>query len=161
MRSALAIGCLGVLLLAVPVQAGQRSESKVVSIRLVSKTVSTRVLVDRAPKDEPSTGDVQQAKLDLRNAVAQLGRPKGALIGTGVVVGRVTSLAQVRIRMNVIAKLPGGTFRAAGTYAAQRSVDIPVVGGTGAFANAGGMLRVDTFAPDARSALMTYRLRLP
>ena len=129
--------------------------------RLVSKTVSTRVLVDRAPKGEPSTGDVQQAKLDLRSAVPQFGRPKGVLIGTGVVVGRITSLAQVRIRMNLTAKLPGGTIRSAGTYAAQRSLDIPVVGGSGAFADAGGTLRVDTFAPDARSALMTYRLRLP
>jgi dirigent-like protein len=161
MRSALAIGCLGVLVLAVPVQAGQRSESKVLTIRLVSKTVSTRALVDRAPKGEPSKGDVQQAKLELRNAVAQLGRPKGALIGTGVAVGTVTSLAQVHIRVNLTAKLPGGTIRAAGTYAAQRSLDVPVVGGTGAFADAGGTLRVDTFEPDARTALMTYRLRLP
>ena len=161
MRSAVAIACLCTLLLAVPVQAGRHSESKVMTIRLVSKTVSSRVLVDRAPKDEPSKGDVQRAQLNLRNAVAQLGRPKRALVGTGVAVGSVTSLTPLRVRTELTAKLPGGTIRAAGMYAAQSRLDLPVVGGTGAFAHAGGTLRVDGFSPDALTALMTYRLRLP
>lgn len=160
MRSAIAIGCLGALLLAVPVQAGQRSGSKTQLIRLISKTVSTRVLVDRAPKSEPSKGDVQWAKLNLRNAVAQLGRPKGARVGTGVAVASITSLTRVRIRVELTAKLPGGTIRAAGTYAPSR-LSVPVVGGTGAFADAAGTLRVGGFVPDAQTALMTYRLRLP
>lgn len=161
MRSAIAIGCLCTLLLAVPVRAERQSESKVMTIRLVSKTVSSRVLVDRAPKAEPSKGDTQQAKLDLRNAVAQLGRPKRALVGTGVAVASITSLTPVRIRVNLTVMLPGGTIRAAGTYAAQSRLDVPVVGGTGAFADAGGTLNVDGFAPDAQTALMTYHLRLP
>ena len=155
------MACLGAVLLAVPVQAGNRSEWKVVTIRLVSKTVSTRVLVDRAPKGEPSKGDVQSAKLDLRNPVAQLGRPKGALVGTGVAIASITSLTPVRVRVNLNVKLPGGTIRATGTYTAQSRPDVPVVGGTGAFADAGGTVKVGSFAPDAKTAHVTYRLRLP
>src|SRR5262245_37911270 len=103
---------VSVLLLALPAQGSPRGESKVQTIRLISRTVKTRVLLDRAPKGA-SKGDKVWEKSNLRNAVAQLGRPKGALVGSDVAVATLISAA--RTRLEVTATLPGGKIRAAGT----------------------------------------------
>ena len=146
------------MLIALPGHAADRAAARTQTITLVSKTVSVRALADKAPKGKPSRGDVFQEKSELRNAVAQFGRPKGALVGSDVAVA--TLLETPRLRLRITVKLPGGTLRAGGVIAivGQR---FPVIGGTGAFAGARGSSEVRRLDPDGGLALNIYRLQLP
>lgn len=148
---------LGALLIALPATAADRTASRTQTITLVSTTVSVRALADKAPKGKPSKGDVLEEKSELRNAVAQFGRPKGALVGSDVAVA--TLLDTPRVRFTLTVKLPGGTIRAGGVIGmvGQR---IPVVGGTGAFAGARGSSEVRRLDGQGL-ALNIYRLRIP
>jgi hypothetical protein len=74
-RWTLAIG-LSFVVVALPAQAARQASSATMTIRLISTTASTKLLVDRAPKGTQSRGDVVRTKSVLRNAVAQLGRPR-------------------------------------------------------------------------------------
>ena len=67
MRWTLAI-VLAFVLLALPAPAAPRTDSSTQTIRLISKTVRYRTLVDRPPKGEPNKGDVDWAKSILNNA---------------------------------------------------------------------------------------------
>lgn len=147
----------GVLLLALPAQAAHRTESKIRTIQLVSRTVSAKLVVDRAPKGL-SKGDKISETSSLRNAVPQFGRPKDALVGSDVAV--MTLISAVRTKITVTVTLPGGTIRTAGTVSDDRQ-KIPVVGGTGVFAGARGMSDVQSLSADDRLALNIYRLRFP
>ena len=118
--------------------------------------MAIRTLTDKAPKGTPSKGDVFSMKSVLRNAVAQFGRPKGAVVGSDVAV--LTLLSTPRVRFNVTVKLPGGTIRAGGVIGAVGQ-KIPVVGGTGAFAGVRGSSEVRRLKPDV--ALNIYRLQRP
>ena len=146
----------GVLLLALPAQAAHRTESKIRTIQLVSRTVSAKLVVDRAPKGL-SKGD-KISETSRRNAVPQFGRPKDALVGSDVAV--MTLISAVRTKITVTVTLPGGTIRTAGTVSDDRQ-KIPVVGGTGVFAGARGMSDVQSLSADDRLALNIYRLRFP
>ena len=165
MRWTLAI-CLSILLLAVPAHAGHRSDSKTQTIRLISHTVSKKTLRDSPPKNEVNVGDKTWSKSILRNAVAQYGRRKGAVVGSDVGIITVTSCSctgtvkSARGRVKITATLPGGTLRVAGTVTASFE-GAPVVGGTGDFAGARGTLEVRSLEPDGDPALNVYRLRLP
>lgn len=83
MRWILAI-VLAFVLLALPAPAAPRTDSSTQTIRLISKTVRYRTLVDRPPKGEPNKGDVEWAKSILSNAVPQFGKPKGATVGSDI-----------------------------------------------------------------------------
>ena len=120
--------------------------------------MSYRLLVDRAPKQELNRGDVIWQKSVLRNAVAQFGKPKGALVGSDTGTYTVVSLTQGDVK--VTTRLPGGTVRAAGRTGRERVQVIRVTGGTGDFANARGTVEVRSLGSDTR-ALNVYRLRLP
>jgi Dirigent-like protein len=159
MKWTLAI-CLSVLLLAVPAQADPRSDSRTQTIRLVSKIVSFRILVNRPPKNADNVGDKVRAKNSLRNAVAQFGRPRGALVGSDVETITVTSVMPTRARVTVVVTLPGGTLRVAGPITSSNLV-LPVIGGTGDFAGARGTSEVKSLDADGDPALNVYRLRLP
>ncbi len=63
-------------LLAVPARAGNDSGSRTQTIRVVSKVVDFRILVNRPPQGIGNVGDKVRAKNSLRNAVAQFGRPR-------------------------------------------------------------------------------------
>jgi len=156
--SALIIG--GVLLLALPAQAAHRSDFETQTIRVVSNRLSTRLVLDRPPKGSVNKGDTLSATSRLNNAVNQFGRPKGAVVGTDVWVTTVISFTAntLRARIRATVTLPGGTIRLAGT-AVETKLDVPVVGGTGAFAGARGTTDVSIRTDDV--ALVTYRLRLP
>ena len=148
---------LGALLIALPATAADRTMSRTQTITLVSKTVSVRALADKAPKGEPSMGDVFQEKSELRNAVAQFERPKGALVGSDVAIATLLDTPRVRFALTVT--LPGGTIRAGGVIGTvgQR---IPVIGGTGVFAGARGTSEVRRLDGQGQ-ALNIYRLRVP
>jgi hypothetical protein len=158
--------CLSILLLAVPAHAGHRSDSKTLNIVLISRTVSDKFLRDSPPKNEVNVGDRTWSKSILRNAVAQFGRRKGAVVGSDVGVITVTSCSctgtvkRSRGRIKITATLPGGTLRVAGNVTASFE-GAPVVGGTGDFARARGTLEVRNLEPDGDPALNVYRLRLP
>jgi hypothetical protein len=156
MRSApIALACL--LMLALPAHAADHPSSTSRTIQVVSKTVSSKLVLDRAPKGL-SMGDRVSAKSRLRNAVSQFGRPKNALVGYDVAV--FTFISAARVRVKVTATLPGGTIRSAGTVT-DLNQTLPVVGGTGNFAGARGTSEVRSLAPSGDPALNIYRLRLP
>jgi len=105
-----------------------------------------------------SRGDTISGTSILRNAVAQLGRAKGAVVGSDAYTLTVTTPPKVLLSVN--AKLPHGTIRAEGRsdlMAAKFS--IPVVGGTGLYAGARGTAESIDLA--GNRTLNVYRLRLP
>ena len=150
---------LGVALLAVPAQAARSSDARTQTIRLVSTADGTpRLLVDRAPKGTPSPGDAFVERSILRNAVAQFGRPKGAVVGSDAATYRIVSASRATVKGT--AKLPGGMIRIAAVLTPQRIPIFRVVGGTGDFVNARGEMELRR-AGSAGAALNVYRLRLP
>src|SRR5262245_46520715 len=106
----------GLLVLASPAQAAHRAESKAQTISLISTTVGARVLRDTAPKGTANTGDKIWDKSRLRNAVAQFGRPKGALVGSDVAVNTILSIEPARAKVAGTATLPGGKIRLEGVF---------------------------------------------
>jgi len=147
-------------LLTVPAQAGNNSRSRTQTIKVVSKVVDFRVLVNRPPESFGNVGDKVRAKNSLRNAVAQFGRPKGALVGSDLQTVSVTSVTPTRVRVTVSVTLPGGTLRVAGTVTSPKQ-PLPVIGGTGDFAGARGTSEVKSLDADGDPALNIYRLNLP
>ena len=147
-------------LLTVPAQAGNDSGSRTQTIRVVSKVVDFRILVNRPPQSIGNVGDKVQAKNSLRNAVAQFGRPKGALVGSDLQTITVTSVTPTRVRVTLSVTLPGGTLRIAGTVTSPKQA-LPVVGGSADFAGARGTSEVKSLDADGDPALNIYRLSLP
>src|SRR5262245_26291067 len=113
---ALILGSL--LLLALPANAAQHTESKNQTIRLISETLGTRVVVDRPPKGAASKGDKISQRSRLRNAVFQFDRPAGTLIGSDVSVATLVSTKPLRAKLKGTVTLPGGTIDIAGAISA-------------------------------------------
>jgi len=160
MRSTLVVA-LSLLVLVLPAQAARHANSSTMTIRLISITTTYKVLVDRAPKQEINKGDVLWAKSILRNAVAQFGRPKGAIVGSDISTYTVVSITPGVGDEKVTATLPGGTLRAAGRVRETRAQTIRVTGGTGMFANASGSGEVRSLNASGDRTLNVYRLQLP
>ena len=89
---------------------GSKSES--MTLRFVWKLSHERLSVDLPPKGKVNRGDQIRARSTLRNAVAQLGRPKGAIVGHEVAIFDVVSPRKARILIQLT--LPGGGFDASG-----------------------------------------------
>jgi len=127
-------------------------------LRLVSITVSG-TLTDTG-KPGPSRGDHFDMKDTLVNAVRQLGKPKGARVGSDR--ARLELVSATKSEISGIARLPGGTVtfeggftvRAGGTFA------VPIVGGTGRWAKARGTLTV--YPPFAQNrTINVFRIGVP
>jgi hypothetical protein len=121
-------------------------------IRVIATAVSGKT--QENPPAGPA-GDVFTGSDRLRNAVAQFGKPKGAIVGrdTYRLVFRSASIATV----SVTARLPGGSIKCRGKfYGNRRSQLIRVVDGTGTFAGATGTCAA---SPSGTDTLNTYRLR--
>jgi hypothetical protein len=146
-------------LLAAPARAADSTVSATRTIRLVSVTVNIRVVTDRAPKNVLSVGDVIRQESVLSNAVRQFGRARGAPVGSDAGTMRVVSVRTGAMALRVTVRLPGGTLRVAGTIRDGSAATIPVVGGTGSFANARGTCEIRTLR--GNRALNVYRVRLP
>jgi hypothetical protein len=160
MRSTLVVA-LSLLVLVLPAQAARHAKSSTMTIRLISTTTTYKVLVDRAPKQEINKGDVLWAKSILRNAIAQFGKPKGAIVGSDISTYTVVSITPGVGDEKVTATLPGGTIRAAGRVRETRAQTIRVTGGTGTFANASGSGEVRSLNASGDRTLNVYRLQLP
>jgi hypothetical protein len=113
--------------------------------------------IDVGPKGT-SKGDRVIQRNKLINAVRQFGKPKGARVGTDE--GTVTFTSAHTERYDGVARLPGGTIIVKGVVRRVfgGGLRIPVVGGTGKYAAATGVLLVAS--GDAR-VLNVYRLTLP
>lgn len=146
-------------LVVLPAQAAQHTDSAARTIRLVSTNGTMKVLVDKAPKGQPSKGDILQEKTTLRNAVAQFGKAKGAVVGSDA--GIYTFLSPTVVNMKVTVKLPGGTLRGTARIEGNTLPVLKVVGGTGAFAGARGTGQIKKAPAGVNGVLNTYRLQLP
>jgi hypothetical protein len=132
------------------------------TIRLVSTATDSTVLTDRPPTRQVSKGDVLVVWSKLRNAVAQFGRPKGAVVGDAASTFRILSGTDAEV--TVVANLPGGMLRAEGRSRLGGKQSYAVTGGHGRFAKAHG--RVESVAIGSRwgssdRRLDVYRLQLP
>lgn len=130
------------------------------TIRLISTATGAELTVDRAPLGEIGVGDVLLASSRLTNAVAQFGKPKGAVVGKDE--GTYEALSATKTRVRVTVHLPGGTLRVAGIMAAgARAGRLPVVAGTGAFKGVRGSVEVRNLDGHPLRASNVYRLNLP
>ena len=146
MRLITTIAVLGVALVGAAVSTAASERPR--TIVLYSETTSYQV-TDKAPKG-PSAGDTTRETSRLRNAVAQLGKTVGAVVGRD----RATSVlvSKTRWRVNGVAYLPGGTltFRGLSRRHPQGGFEVPVVAGTGLYAGAHGLSRVMQIASTKR-----------
>jgi hypothetical protein len=144
--------------LALPAAGSARADATLV-IRLVSVTTSTRV--DDRPPRGPTAGDKVFSTSRLRNAVAQFGKPRNAVVGSDR--GTLTLTSANSVRIDVTARLPGGTLRVRGPLRtlANGGQRYPVVGGTGRFAGARGTVTVRPLSGAGQRASNVYRLTLP
>jgi hypothetical protein len=132
------------------------------TIRLIVTSVDSRFLIDRAPKGYPNKGDVVRERSTLRNAVAQFGRPKGAIVGSDTWIITVVIPPFGKAEVKATTTLPGGTIRAMGAVtAAQTAGTFRVVGGTGEYANARGTISLRNLNANGSRGLSVYRLQLP
>jgi dirigent-like protein len=149
------MGVVAALLLAA-LLAAPAAGAATLTLRVTSVALSVK------PNDLPpkgtSKGDTIAYRDRLLNARAQFGRRKGAVVGSDR--GTMTFTGRHDARFAGLARLPGGTVRLVGKVTAlpNRSLVIPVAGGTGRFAGAHGYVLV---APGTRTSLNTYTITLP
>ena len=106
MGRTLVAALLFMLLVALPVKAASHAGPRTITLRLISTGYEGQTVVDRAPTDVVSKGDVIVATSFLRNAVAQLGRAKGAVLGGDSATFTVLTSAHADVRVEL--SLPGG-----------------------------------------------------
>jgi hypothetical protein len=153
---------LFMLLVALPVQAASHPGARTITLRLISTGYEGQTVVDRTPKHVVSKGDVIVATSFLRNAVAQLGRAKGAVVGGDNAT--FTILTTTHADMRVELSLPGGMLRAGGRVRLGAAQTYTVTGGTGRFAHARGTAASSALASKwggGNRRMNVYRLRLP
>ena len=128
-------------------------------IRLISTFDHADVVIDREPYSAVSRGDVIVSFDRLANAAGQFGRARGAHVGHDRGVFRY--LSPTRMRIDGWTSLPGGRMHVRSLVRPLRGgvVEIDVVGGTGAFAGAHGIVTV-TPHPTTVRTLLVYRVRL-
>jgi hypothetical protein len=130
--------------------AGGPTRTLVIKVKSVTVKVST---TDAAPKGV-SKGDRYRFRDRLLNAARQFGKPVGALVGGDQ--GFIVLTSKTTGRTRGIATLPGGTISFGGEDGVA-AMSYPIVGGTGRYADARGVLLVGP----GDSPLNTYRLSLP
>jgi hypothetical protein len=125
------------------------------TIRVIS-SVNSLHTIDKPPKGKANAGDAVVMADRLSNDIAQFGRRKGAVVGRDQ--ARMTLLQDGSVRVTGTATLPGGTIRFAGRIdSTGRSATVPVVGGTGRYERARGVI-VITDLDEQGTALNVFRL---
>lgn len=129
------------LVMALPAAASDAAATRSVTIRVLVQPV-TRTIKDVNPKTinlvQYTKGDTIRGTSILRNAVPQFGKPKGARVGTSSFL--ITAVASQRLRTDGIAKFPGGTVHIHGVSEFDPTPTVPIVGGTGIYAGATGVV---------------------
>jgi hypothetical protein len=141
------------------VAAGSQGGARLITV--LSKTAKEQVAEDKAPAGD-SKGDVIAGSSILRNAVAQFGKAKGAVVGRDQY--RMVLETPNANGIHVTVTLPGGTLTCQGTLFRNRARQVlRAVQGTGAFAHATGTCEA-TAAPKnpyGADTLNAYRLQVP
>jgi hypothetical protein len=150
------LGRVAVLLAVAALAAPGAAQAESLTIQVTSVVIKVTA-IDKKPKGT-SKGDRVIQRNKLINAVRQFGKPKGARVGTDE--GTVTFTSAHTNRYDGVARLPDGTIRVKGAVRLLLGggIRIPIVGGTGRYAAATGVL--DVAAGDER-VLNVYRLTLP
>ena len=105
------------------------------TIRLIVTPADSRYLIDHARDAYANKGDVIRETSTLRNAVAQFGRPKGAIVGSDIWITTIVIPPFGKAAVKAATSVPGGTIRAVGAVAAtQTTGTFRVIGGTGKYA---------------------------
>jgi Dirigent-like protein len=138
--------------------AGASARPGATIIRVVS--IATAAKTHDAPPKGPSKGDYVVIDDKLTNQVAQFGRKKGALVGTDHAVER--NIGSNRVMVDGIARLPGGTIHFKGELKVDTNgiAGVKVVGGTGDFQSAKGVVAIKNLTKDGKVALNVYSITL-
>ena len=150
------------LFVAFPVHAASDAGTRTVTIRLIATGYEGKTVADTAPTHVVSKGDVIVVTSFLRNAVAQLGRAKGAVVGGDSAT--FTVLTSTHADLHVEMSLPGSTLRAGGRVRLGAVQTLAVTGGTGRFAHARGTGESRALASKwggGDQRMNVYRVRLP
>lgn len=152
------------LLATLPAHAAEDRSEESLTIRLIATVKPGSGWARDVPPRTMRTGHYTEGDTIgsagiLRNALAQFGKPKGAVVGNDRSILTVTS--PTRALIHVEAKLPGGSLRIEGrfTFGTTKAIVLPVVDGSGAFAGARGSTTITQLS--GRRALNVVRLRLP
>jgi hypothetical protein len=149
------------LVMALPAAASDAATAKSLTIRVRVKQV-TQSIKDVPPKTyalahEYTKGDTISGTEILRNAVPQFDKPKGANVGTDRYV--ITAVAWEKIRVDFVTRFPGGTVHAHGEGKVGSKPEVPIVGGTGIYAGATGVIEGQHLANGEK--LNIYRFQIP
>jgi hypothetical protein len=149
------------LVMALPAAASDAATAKSLTIRVHVKQV-TQSIKDVPPKTyalahEYTKGDTISGTEILRNAVPQFDKPKGANVGTDRYV--ITAVAWEKIRVDFVTRFPGGTVHAHGEGKVGSKPEVPIVGGTGIYAGATGVIEGQHLANGEK--LNIYRFQIP
>jgi hypothetical protein len=149
------------LVLALPAAASDSAAAKSVTIRVIATPV-TRAFDDVAPKTHATTGqytkgDTLSGTSILRNAVQQLGLAKGARVGTSRF--EIIALSSQRAMWDGFALLPGGSVHAHGVVKIEANPKVPIVGGTGLYKGATGVVEGQLLANSVHLDIL--RMRVP
>jgi hypothetical protein len=149
------------LVMALPGAASDAATTRSFTIRVyVSR--ATQSIKDVPPRTfrlghEYTKGDTIRGTDTLRNAVRQFDKPKGANVGTDRYV--FIAVAWQKVRVDFVARFPGGTVHAHGEGKIGSEPELPIVGGTGLYAGATGVVEGRHLANGAK--LNIYRLQIP
>jgi hypothetical protein len=159
MRWVRALVLCSLIVTTAPAQGSDQTEAANMTIRLISIDVDSKVLTDRAPTNEASRGDVIVVESRLRNAVAQFGRPKGAVVGRNTWVFTIRTPTSAHLILE--SRLLGGGLQASGRVRLGARQTFPITGGTGRFANsrgAGESVALANRQGQGNRRLVVYRL---
>jgi hypothetical protein len=160
LRAAALLAAVSVVIALPAAAASDATAAKSVTIRVFVIAV-TRNIKDVPPKTlnlgEHTKGDTMSGTSILRNAVRQFGKPKYARVGTSSFVN--VTLSARRARTDAVARIPGGTVHAHGVGEIGPNPKVPVVGGTGRYAGATGL--VEGRVLPSGQQLNILRLRIP
>jgi hypothetical protein len=149
------------LVIALPAAASNAATAKSLTIRVYVTRV-TQTIKDVPPRTftlghEYTKGDTIRGVDALRNAVPQFNKPNGASVGTDRYV--FTAVALEEVRVDFVARFPGGTVHAHGEGKIGSKPELPIVGGTGLYAGATGAVEGLHLANGKK--LNIYHLQLP
>jgi hypothetical protein len=155
-RLSLLAGLAVLSTLLTPLSQARTGTTTTIKLLLVVTGYTPRDLSPRGP----SPGDSIVERDRLYNLVPQLGRPKGALVGTDSAVVTI-EVGMQTANWRGVSKLAGGTIAVNGRIPIQSNgrVTLPVVGGSGRFAHARGTLLIRS--TDSSHATNVFRLTLP
>jgi hypothetical protein len=158
-RAAVALASVSVVI-ALPAATSGAASSRSVTIRVLVQPIG-QWIHDAPPLTlnlgEYSKGDAIVGTAILRNYVRQFGKPKGARVGTSRGMDR--ALSSHTARSDSVARFPGGTVHARGEGEIGPTTKVPIVGGTGVYAGATGVVE-GSHLPSGVT-LEVIRMRVP